>query len=158
MSAREVLEETKRFENDVQAVELASPALCPGYAAQSATAQAAWIVDCAEGTWSTLIGIVSLVLLLCTGSWTQALQAGENAIAPFLLICATTGLWASHLASLVQFRLYETRPVAIVHTASLLSIFSAAAFKREHTGLLAMTLPALLCAAPAVVRPPSRLY
>jgi hypothetical protein len=82
----------------------------------------------------------------------QALQVGERSILPFLLVCITTGLWASQLASLVSMRLFEARPAAVVHTVALLAIFGAAAFKQEHTGMLAMTLPALLCAAPSLAR------
>jgi hypothetical protein len=129
-----------------------APALVSNFASQPEHLQAAWIADCAEAIWATAIGILSLGLLLSSNSWTHALQVGERSIVPFLLVCICTGLWASQLASLVHLRLYETRPLGVVHATLLLAIFSAAAFKQEHTGLLAMTLPALLCAAPSLVR------
>ena len=136
----------------MQAVQWLSPALLPRFADATPATQRAWVADCSEAAWAAAVGAVSLLLLLSSSTWTQALHAGERALAPLLLICASTGLWASHLADLVQLRLAEARPKSVLHTTMLLALFGAAAFKREHTGLLAMTLPALLCHVPALVR------
>lgn len=62
-----------------------------------------------------------------------------------------TGMWACHLAALVQSRLFISRPAEVAHNALLLAIFASSGFKEEHTGLLAMTLPALLCCVPSSV-------
>lgn len=63
------------------------------------------------------------------------------------------GFWASHLAALVKTRLFMFRPASLAHSALLLAVFGSAGFKEEHTGLLAMTLPALLCNVPSTVGP-----
>lgn len=71
---------------------------------------------------------------------------------PSVQVYIATGMWACHLAALVQSRLFTKRPAEVAHNALLLAIFASAAFKEEHTGLLAMTLPALLCCVPSSVR------
>ena len=67
-------------------------------------------------------------------------------------VYVATGMWACHLAALVQSRLFIKRPGEVAHNALLLAIFASSGFKEEHTGLLAMTLPALLCCVPSSVR------
>lgn len=49
--------------------------------------------------------------------------------------------------------MFLVRPISLAHSALLLAIFGSAGFKEEHTGLLAMTLPALLCNVPSTVSP-----
>lgn len=61
------------------------------------------------------------------------------------------GFWASHLAVLVKTLRFMEQPASLAHSALLLAVFGSAGFKEEHTGLLAMTLPALLCNVPSAV-------
>lgn len=63
-----------------------------------------------------------------------------------------TGYFAFQLAALVQHKVYHRCPGAVFHYTLLLVLFGSSAFKREHSGLLALTLPGCLAAVPDLVR------
>eukprot|EP00892_Ulva_mutabilis_P006654 jgi/Ulvmu1/4360/UM002_0085.1 len=129
------------------------PVLIQEFESLSARTRAAWIVDTTCALWSLFLGLPALGLLLSSSSWISALQPRDSA--PALLVYLAAGFWASHLAVLVQTMHFMEAPASLAHSALLLAIFGSAGFKEEHTGLLAMTLPALLCNVPATVCLPS---
>lgn len=79
----------------LQAVYIATPVLLPKMKAQPLSVQAAWVVDCTEALWSFPLGLVSCAMLLPSQSWVQALERGEHAEGPLMLVRSL--LWCHHM-------------------------------------------------------------
>jgi len=158
-----------------QAARYAAVVLLPGFARLPPRSQAWWALDCVHLAASALLGGCSCALLLrapaLTGVWPQQpssfaslLVSGKGSgvedgctatcsLTAFpLQVSSATGFFGFQLYGLLQCGLHQRCPRALLHFTILLLLFGVGAFKRQHIGLLALTLPAEVAALPHLVR------
>lgn len=97
-------------------------------------------VDIVQLLFSAAATVAAAVYTACVPAGFSVVTPPAGTVAPSAIVCSAAGFCAFMLWVLIGMRGFRRSYLRMAHLSVVLMLFASAAYKQEHTALLAVTL------------------